>query len=324
MNDYVLFINGGTTNTRFILLKGGNVIAQAKRFVGAATAKENKRNPELEEAVRKTISEMEAAHECRITNVVASGMLTSNVGLMEIHHLEAPVTFEKLIAAVKPYVLESISQDITFYMIPGIKFRTESENLQDKDLMRGEETEILGALSKDEEEDTTVFVHLGSHGKAILFEGGAIVKSVTTFGGEMLWTACHNTILQSSVSDLNDMEVDEANVLEGFAVCMEKGLTRALFLGRIASIEESRSPAQVTSFIIGAMTCSDMQAFLPIMEKADKKIIVYGRDSYIQAMKICVDKYYLKLKDKVRLIDFYQSESLAIEGMHRIYNELNK
>lgn len=320
----VLFIDGGTTNTRFTLLQDGHIVAKAKQSVGAVTTRDASRNIKLENAVRENIARFEAGHSCKISAVLACGMITSNLGLKEIPHLKAPVTFEKLAANVEPHILMNISEDLPFYMVPGIKFNTDDSVLAEKDLMRGEETEIFGALTDEYRDKTIVFLHLGSHGKAILYRDLAIRNSITTMGGELLWIACHNTILQSAVSDFNDFELQPSYVKQGYEVCLKHGLTRSLYLGCVAKIAEARTPEEVTSFIYGAVTCCDLESFLPLINENPDFIFAYGRDSFVQALIICMETFHPEFQNEVRTINFLNSENLPIRGMNLIYNEISR
>ena len=90
--SYLITIDGGTTNTRAFLWKNNEVIASASREVGARNTAVSSSEVSLKNAVKACINEIlkTASVTCdELDGIVASGMLTSNVGLIEIPHLPA-------------------------------------------------------------------------------------------------------------------------------------------------------------------------------------------------------------------------------------------
>ena len=53
MEQYIITIDSGTTNTRFTLVENGRILAQSQCRVGAADAAHEGKNSLLREAVRR-------------------------------------------------------------------------------------------------------------------------------------------------------------------------------------------------------------------------------------------------------------------------------
>ena len=96
-----LWIDGGTTNTRFTLTRGEDVVERTCRRVGAANADISLHNAPLAAAVADETAALERRHGVRIERVCASGMITSQNGLVEVPHLPAPTGLCELAKGVK-------------------------------------------------------------------------------------------------------------------------------------------------------------------------------------------------------------------------------
>lgn len=322
MEDYILIIDGGTTNTRFTLVKESTTIAYATKRIGASDSGGSTGNHRLEEAVKEAIGQMEATHRCRIGTVLAAGMITSNAGLMEVAHLEAPVALKRLAASVKPCRLPHISQQATFYFVPGIKFNDSSEGHYAKDILRGEETEIYGAVSPEDMDKTILFIHFGSHNKIIRYSEGTITKSITTISGELLWALANSTILKSSVGGLEQCEPDPRYVLKGYFASRELDLTRSLFMARINQVMGGATGEQTLSYLYGCLMYSDLKAFSGLLREKADKLVLYGRDHFIKAFLVCLPEQHGGYKSKIEVIGFEDSQKLSINGLKLIYRDI--
>jgi 2-dehydro-3-deoxygalactonokinase len=156
----------------------------------------------------------EQKYECWISDVFASGMITCEKGLYELPHIEAPVSVPDLAAYVAWVKLPQISDHFDFYFVPGIKFTNQKE--LGTDMMRGEETEIAGAIDSDDSNSKVLVLHFGSHNKLIGISEGKISHSITTIAGELISAVCRDTILKDILGELNtDMNLDAEFIKKG-------------------------------------------------------------------------------------------------------------
>src|SRR5438128_3280658 len=86
-------VDGGTTNTRARLFLGARPASFAARAVGVRDVAIGGRREPLERAVAECVAEVLAGSEAAgsLELIVASGMLTSSLGLSEVPHVLAPV-----------------------------------------------------------------------------------------------------------------------------------------------------------------------------------------------------------------------------------------
>src|SRR5690554_1530841 len=95
MSTYAV-VDSGTTNTRLRLVSDGQVVWSDARPVGARdTTREG--NPS---AILAALHELLADAAGDPAAIICSGMITSNMGLLEVPHLAAPVSFDELASAL--------------------------------------------------------------------------------------------------------------------------------------------------------------------------------------------------------------------------------
>lgn len=317
MRECSLIIDGGTTNTRFTLLDGDAVIERKERRVGASDSEAEEGNLCLMKSVSEAVREMEKKHGCQIRHIYASGMITSDAGLYEVSHMEAPVSLGDLAKGMVTTKISGIGEDIAFHFVPGVKFFNEDGVCTD--MMRGEETEVFGALKPEDYDKSVIMVHFGSHNKMIACYNGKICEAITTIGGELLWAALHHTILKTSVgTGEDDFQIMEKYVRMGYEEARCDSITRALFSARIHSVIRQASADEVKSFIYGALMYSDLKAFAPLMKQKADKFIFYGREYYIEAFKICMKLMYPDYQVRMETIPFEKSEWLSLKGIRMI------
>lgn len=264
MANYIC-IDGGTTNTRLSLASDGRVVDIVKYSVGAGSSIENK--DILKNTVKNGINELLCRNSLKaadIKRILASGMITSEFGLLELPHTTTPVGLEELNTCKCETVLSDISE-IPFVFMRGVK--TACDVLGNADIMRGEETEVFGILNGD-----GIYVLPGSHSKVITIENGKITDFCTLFTGEMVAALSGHTILKSSV-ELKDNEICKDFLLKGYGYCSEHGINEALFKTRVLKNTFKKNRSEVYSFFLGVVLCGEVGY---ILKKNPQKVTVAG------------------------------------------------
>ena len=313
----LLFLDGGTTHTRFTCVRAEQVLSHSEVRAGAGHAAPGQ-NAALREAVAVQIAALEAELGCALGGVYASGMIGSPSGLCEVPHIAAPAGLEELAAAIVPVRLPDVWAHGAICFVPGLKFAAGDGGVAD--MLRGEEAELMGALTEEDAHKRLAFVHFGSHNKLMLVENGRIARCVTTLSGELLWAAAHHTILRGSLAEPDGQPLDEEHVLLGCAEAARHGLTRALFATRIHQLLEGASTAQALAYLYGALTAADFAAYAALLAAPPDEWVLYGRDAFVQAFLACAPRLAPGLaQDRpVRVIPFAQSEGLSVLGMRRL------
>ena len=151
MSQEPLFaIDSGTTNTRAWVLRGEEVLGRGRAAAGVRDTARTGSDEFLKDGVRRALAA--ALEESSLSEApraaVAAGMITSELGLAEVPHLEAPVGWENLSEAVERVEFPDLG-GLAVHFVRGVRSGPESpsaETATTADIIRGEETEIFGAL----------------------------------------------------------------------------------------------------------------------------------------------------------------------------------
>jgi len=265
-----LSIDGGTTNTRISLVCDGEIKDTQRLKLGARAGLSDK--TALPKALRLGINNLlkeNALLESDIEKILASGMITSASGLIDLPHMTLPVGIAELKKAAFECILPEISA-IPFVFIRGVK--TEARTLENADMMRGEETEIFGL--RNSSDGDALYALMGSHTKLIrLDESGKIQSFATTLTGELIASLSSETILKESFS-LDFEDFDKESLLSGFDYAITHGINEALFKVRILKNLFGKSEKEAYSFFLGVCLSGEAEA---IRRTAAKKIIIGGK-----------------------------------------------
>lgn len=287
---YVITIDAGTTNTRAALFdENRRMLGLEKREVGVRNTAIDGNNLRLKEAVKSCIDSLMTAHSLGwddIARILASGMITSNVGLVEVPHLTAPAGLTDLAAGITPVVLEDICP-LPIHFIPGIKNRNSQitlENYEEMDIMRGEETESMAMLDMLPGGQPILLVLPGSHMKFVAVNAaGQITGCLTSISGELLSVITNNTILADAVDHrfVSTDTYDREYLLTGFRNAARTGLGRACFSCRILNQFTEKNPDKLANYILGAVLQSDVEALKhssAIHADSDTLMVVAGKE----------------------------------------------
>lgn len=269
MPNYIA-VDGGTTNTRVRLIKDYEICDTEKQNIGA---RQGSCDPAAyKSAIRESITlllKRNNMKEADISAILASGMITSEGGLCAIPHLLAPCGIKELAEGLFEKTFPEISS-VPFFFVRGVK--TGGEDFAKTDMMRGEETELMGfgdGLSPD-----TLYVLPGSHSKLVATdEKGRISAFSTQLTGELLSAVAKGTILQNSV-DLTETEASEDYLMKGYLFAKEKGVNAAFFKVRVLDKLLGCTKKEVYSFFLGAVLSSEIEN---IINAPEKNVVIGGK-----------------------------------------------
>lgn len=279
MTNYIT-VDGGTTNTRLTLVSDGRCIDTVRYNVGARANADD--STLLKNAVKEGISTLLNRNnltEKDITRVLASGMITSELGLCKLDHIVAPAGIKELHDTMHETLFPDISA-IPFVFIRGVKLK--ANRLEAADMMRGEETELFGLY------DTLngVYILPGSHSKIIeVDENGKITGFKTELTGEMIAALSQNTVLKSTV-DLSVEKYSEEYLLKGYRYCNEFGINEALFKVRVLGNLMGADKVQTYSFFMGVVLSAEINTVL----KTNPKTVTVGGKKQIKEATVALLK----------------------------------
>lgn len=318
-------IDSGTTNTRIRIWQNNQVIAEAQRSVGVRDTAITGSTKKLTEAVKDAL--FEALNKANIKTyddlfIIASGMITSNVGLCEIPHLIAPVSIDDLSKGMVNKILPEII-DHPIWFVPGVKNHVEGidlNNCEMMDIMRGEETEFVGVSALLELDSAALVILPGSHSKFVkVNEHNQIAGCMTTLAGELLDTITQNTILANSLEHKFANSIEEEYLLKGAHYCHQVGIARSCFSVRILDLFSDLTTNQKANFLLGVVLSSDILAIKNSKALAcdeQTKIVICGKKTLREA-------FYLLLKNdaffKGNILVFEEEMYPSISGIGAIH-----
>lgn len=251
---YVGVIDCGTTNSRFsIVNERGEIIARGASKVGVKDSAVHGDKGVLKKGLKALLEQTFSSARIDKTNlkfIMSSGMITSELGLMELPHLPAPVGLWDLAGhLVKLPPSSDFDLGVETYLIRGIKNRIDPEpgapllDAKLLDFMRGEETQMMGLLALYGGGKPTTVVNLASHTKYIVIDAhDRVVGSVTTLSGQVYESLLSNSIIAKSIAPGNeDARVENPALLHenmekavefAVEVVRDQGLLRSFLIPR--------------------------------------------------------------------------------------------
>lgn len=193
--------------------------------------------------------------------------------------------------------------------IPGVK--TVSETLENADIMRGEETELMGL---DIDISYSLILLPGSHSKCISVSKDDRINEFHTFlTGEMLYAISNAAILSRTV-DLS-AAADKEYLIKGYKYCEKHGINEALFKTRILDMLFSCTPAQRMGFFTGVILYGEISR---IIKLSQKRVIIAGKRELKYSMAHLLEHF--SQKEVICISDTAANNAPAL-GAVKIYTE---
>ena len=189
--------------------------------------------------------------------VILSGMIGSRQGWIEAPYVTIPASFDEIAAAL---VRHPDDQDI--YIAPGL---AQDMSGQAPDVMRGEETQIVGAVG--EASDRQLLVMPGTHSKWVLIENRKVIWFATFMTGELFAVLKDHSILGRLMA-IGDDEQDKDAFEQGLdaAKTLPGGLLQHLFSARTLGLFERLPEEGVASYLSGLLIGHELEEALGHLE----------------------------------------------------------
>jgi len=200
--------------------------------------------------------------------VVASGMITSRNGWSETPYLPVPATTKEFASTLQT---KKISNGIDVRFVSGAS----SYNDGAPDVMRGEETQIIGAVESGVTD--AVFVVPGTHSKWVTVREGCIDAFATYMSGEVFAVLREHTILGKLMKDGEFSE-------QGFNLGVNHGfdtgsqLLHTLFRVRTLPLFDLLSEEQVSDYLSGMLIGAEIHGAIN-QAVENQKILIIGNDA---------------------------------------------
>lgn len=197
--------------------------------------------------------------------LLAAGMVGSAQGWMEAPYVACPAGAGELAAALVAVPLTEVAGAFTrrLMIVPGVLQAGELPNV-----MRGEETQIVGALRQRGATAEEIMVLPGTHSKWVQVQEGKIARFSTFMTGELFATLRAHTILGRLMNAGPKADTDGAAFQRGVQVALQPGsggLPATLFgvraLGLTGQLEAEVLPDYLSGLLIGAELSGALDVF---------------------------------------------------------------
>ena len=183
--------------------------------------------------------------------VIASGMVGSAQGWREVPYLDTSVPLEEL-----PQHLSRLGQRRA--IVPGYRQRSPAV-----DVMRGEETQLLGMVTLGRRDGWIVLP--GTHSKWVLLRDGVIQRLSTFMTGELFAMLCAQGTLAPMMAGPDSEQAFAAGVAEARRATP---LSNALFGVRARVVSGAMPASAARSFLSGLLIGIEFHAALALLDGA--------------------------------------------------------
>ena len=242
-------VDWGTSSFRAYLMDAdGAILAQTESSRGVQTLKAGEHEAVLAEAL------LNWRRADATAPILMSGMIGSRQGWVEAPYVRAPAGLSETAAAIVT-IKSSTLGDIG--VVPGVL--SEGATLG-PDVMRGEETQIFGALAATGLEEG-LFVLPGTHSKWARVEKGRIVSFATYMTGEVFAALRHHTILARLMEPGEDAgEGFDAGVQAARSLSTPGDILHAAFMTRTLGLFQRLRPDQLENYLSGLLIGAEIRA----------------------------------------------------------------
>jgi len=283
----------GTTNLRAWTLDDAGVVVAHREFpLGVSRLAPG-------EAARRFQDEVWLAMGAQGLPAILCGMVGSNLGWRAVAYADCPAGLDGLREAVR-----EVAPGVR--IVPGLRCRGIAGA---PDVMRGEETQILGWLAQQPERQRgrIVLCHPGTHAKWVLIEDGRIVRFVTAMTGELFAVLSQHSVLKSDASADDDdaFGAGLAAAGDGSALAARLFTARSRVVGGDAPAQGT--PSYLSGLLIGAEVASVPQQ---LGERAEH-VALLGDAT------LC-GRYRTALERIGTAVETFDGEAAAIAGLNAL------
>lgn len=289
MMEKIICCDWGTTSLRLALYDASSgetlaatsseegVLAVNRQFTESAG--DLMRKPYFLEVLKREIARLHD-HVEEQTPVVISGMASANIGMEPLPYAHLPFDLQGADAVIQSF------QDgkRVFHLISGCR--------AEADIMRGEETQLVGVQSimagKWMPNEHTLVILPGTHSKHVEISAGKAVAFKTYMTGELFCLLFTNSILAQSVTP-NDFSTHgclEA-FCEGVQLGLRENILHALFDVRIRGMFHQADTRVNFAYMSGQMIGAELR---DLSSRQISRLIICGSEKMNEAYTMALDQ----------------------------------
>lgn len=290
----LLACDWGTTNLRgWTLDATGAVVNHTEMAIGVSTLAPGEAALRFEHEVRPALGAMDLP-------AILCGMVGSNLGWALAPYADCPAGFAELARAALQVAPRA-------RIVPGLRCAGLTGA---PDVMRGEETQVLGWLAQHPERQRGrhLVCHPGTHAKWVVVEDGRITRFVTAMTGELFSVLSKHSILRHD-APATDVAAFAAGVAAGGD---GSALAARLFSARSRVAGGDATPESTPSYLSGLLIGAEVSSLPGLLGGTDAPLVLLG-DAALCAL------YRRALDARGAAVEVFDGKSAAIAGLLAIH-----
>jgi 2-dehydro-3-deoxygalactonokinase len=249
----MIAVDWGTTSLRaYRLDSSGTVVEQRNAAAGVLACQGN-----FEAVLSKML------HGWPDTNVLMAGMIGSRNGWHEVPYVSSPAGLHEIAGGMHEFAAASLPGR-SLFIVPGVSHVGHDHH---PEVMRGEETQVLGLATKLSAADTHVICLPGTHSKWVTLAQGRIVSVRTAMTGELYALLRHRSLsaalmaeCRDDAPDIDDPDAFARGVLDSSG---HGGLGHHLFAARTQGLFGLLAPEAAPSYLSGLLIGHELRGLIP-------------------------------------------------------------
>ncbi|HEX6703139.1 MAG TPA: 2-dehydro-3-deoxygalactonokinase [Albitalea sp.] len=198
--------------------------------------------------------------------VLLSGMVGSAQGWHAVPYADAPLALDSL--ATRLHAVADAPAGVQVHIVPGVRWRDGDGSV---DVMRGEETQLLGACALGHRDGR--FVLPGTHSKWVVLRDGGIERFSTYLTGELFALLSQHGTLAAL---MHEPMADEAAFAEGVRASGRAALSHALFECRARVVAGDMAAASARDHLSGVLIGAEWHDALQRFGRGAEPVQVIG------------------------------------------------
>lgn len=188
--------------------------------------------------------------------VIVSGMASSSIGMMPLPYADLPFSIDGT-GLLCRQLKRNNSFEHDVLLISGIR--------SDDDVMRGEETQLIGCAGRHEDTSKEkVFIFPGTHSKHINVKNNQAVAFNTYMTGEFFALLSEKSILGATVEKTNGLQIDAVmrSFLKGVSDSAQSNLLHNCFRVRTNNLFNKLTNQENYNYLSGLIIGSELRELL--------------------------------------------------------------
>jgi len=248
------------------------------------------------------------------TPIIISGMASSSIGMEELPYAILPFALDGSGVNFRHYPAQANFKH-ELWLISGVKSETE--------VMRGEETELMGLLSLLEQvgnkRDEVLFIFPGTHSKHLYVKNGQLVDFQTFMTGEVFSVMAKHSILNNSVEIEGMMAYTEsARAIFRFGVreAQRSSILSNLFSVRTNQLFQKLNKQENAFYLSGLLIGTEMQQLLTV----DYPLILSSSHALFEGYHMAIEE--CGLLERTTVVPVALADKAAVAGQTKLFQLL--